>query len=589
MGNHSKTSFFRSNPLSYDLISLSLLFIIMYGAFLGGYPIYSPDEARYSEVAREMLRQHQYLMPYLNHILFIDKPPLFYWLQALILHIFGIHPWSLRLLPVFCNWLMMLACYGAGTYLQNRRTGLMAAVMFASCLMMFIMGHVPNMDIPVATLMALSLIGFITIMHPRSTLPPRLLYFCYGLMALAILCKGMMGIALPAMVVGCWIIVCNQWHLIKKMHLISGLILMLLIATPWFVLVQQQNHNFFHFFFYVQQIERYTSTHFNAQNPFWTYPLTLIVGFTPFSVLMLYAFCSEFKVLFNKKRRSILRGFFVIWIISITLFFSIPASKVLTYILPVLPAMALLTALSWGKTLTAKHYRYLMIQALVLLVIAIVALLIPHTSLIQLPNHANINSTLYALSVIYAVTGIILIIASLKQLTMVCALSLSLGAFFLNLSIAIGLHQPDVAQAIIPNTEKTARIIKHHRQAKDQIVVFHNYFFDLPLLLDQTITIVTHLPLPLVTQQDNWAGQFQAGVAWQPNQHNIINDSKFTSLWQSNQRVWVITDARNLSALKNIIGQQTQAFAKNSGQYLFINHPKLKKQLSRKIHEIHKH
>ena len=81
-----------------DLLSLGFV-LAVYGFHLGNRALWSPDEGRYSEVAREMLLSGDYLTPRLNGIKFFEKPPLFYWLQSLAIKTFGLNEWALCFWP----------------------------------------------------------------------------------------------------------------------------------------------------------------------------------------------------------------------------------------------------------------------------------------------------------------------------------------------------------------------------------------------------------------------------------------------------------------------------------------------------------
>ena len=83
-------------PWTFDLFFIICILSLFYAIGLGSYPLFTPDEGRYSEVAREMLVSGDYITPRLNGVGFFDKPVLYYWLQACALKIFGLNEWALR-------------------------------------------------------------------------------------------------------------------------------------------------------------------------------------------------------------------------------------------------------------------------------------------------------------------------------------------------------------------------------------------------------------------------------------------------------------------------------------------------------------
>src|SRR5580698_10016739 len=87
-----------SKALGYwatDIIQLVFLLSIFYLLWLGSYPLFTPDEGRYSEVAREMVASQDFITPRINGVAFLDKPVLYYWLQAAAISLFGVKEWAI--------------------------------------------------------------------------------------------------------------------------------------------------------------------------------------------------------------------------------------------------------------------------------------------------------------------------------------------------------------------------------------------------------------------------------------------------------------------------------------------------------------
>ena len=124
------------------------------------------------------------------------------------------------------------------------------------------------MDLPIAVLLTAALGCFIIAMqHPLKEKKAKILllsaYFC---VALAIFTKGLIGIVLPLLTIGTWIICCKQWKVIPKMRLGAGLLLVAVFTGTWIAIMQHKNPEFIHYFFYIQQYSRYISHHFNNKN-----------------------------------------------------------------------------------------------------------------------------------------------------------------------------------------------------------------------------------------------------------------------------------------------------------------------------------
>lgn len=272
------------NPKNYltDLLILGSFISLFYFFYLGSYPLFTPDEGRYSEVAREMLVQHDYITPRLNGVPFLDKPILYYWLQAIAIKLFGLKEWALRFFPILCGIMGTLITYLAGRQLFNRATGLLGALILASSPLYFGGAHYANLDLEVAVFISCSLLFFLMAVQTQEKPHKGYLLASYLSASLAILTKGMIGLAFPLLIVGLWILILKRWPLLLKVHFIKGLMLIFLIASPWYLLVQKANPNFFNYFFLNQQITRFVATAgFNNRTPFWFYLPVIALGFAP--------------------------------------------------------------------------------------------------------------------------------------------------------------------------------------------------------------------------------------------------------------------------------------------------------------------
>ncbi|MCD6046348.1 MAG: arnT 3, partial [Gammaproteobacteria bacterium] len=200
-------------------------------------------------------------------------------------------------------------------------------------------------------------------------------YICGGL---AFLTKGLIGLAFPAAIMGLWIVSTRQWSAIKKLQLPLGLILFAAICLPWLIVVSQRNPDFLRFFFYQQQFQRFAGSGFNNVAPWWFYIAIVIAGFFPWT----YFLCRHLKWLYLKldPRPSVeednslephLRRYVIIylaiWALVVLIFFSIPSSKLVGYILPIFAPLAILTAMAMVQTGLQKK----LFKAIVLILIVL--------------------------------------------------------------------------------------------------------------------------------------------------------------------------------------------------------------------------
>lgn len=148
-----------------SIIDISLFAVIFLGFYLfclGSYPLFTPDEARYSGAARAMLISRDFITPHVNGIPFLDKPILYYWLQAAAMSVFGVNEWAIRLFPVLIGLIGCIVTYLTGRLLFNRETGLVAATILATTPLYFGGAHYANLDLEVAVWISSALLCTIT-------------------------------------------------------------------------------------------------------------------------------------------------------------------------------------------------------------------------------------------------------------------------------------------------------------------------------------------------------------------------------------------------------------------------------------------
>jgi 4-amino-4-deoxy-L-arabinose transferase-like glycosyltransferase len=319
-------------------------------ATLGVRPLLLPDEGRYAEVAREMLMGDG-LVPLINGLPFFHKPPLTYWADMAGMALFGANPFTARLGPALGAWLM-----GASLWLWLRRQqGARAAgiglLALATSPGFFIGGQYANHDMLVAGTITLALLCLARALENGR---PTLGWLCAGWVAcaLAVLSKGLIGLVLPAIVIGPWLLAQGRWRdMLGLLHPL-GIVLFAAVALPWMLLMQQRFPLFFDYFIVEQHFRRYATSGFNNQHGVWFYFGVLTLFTLPWclslipGVRKLWAgrqalVADGWAALFAGQGRWTM--LMVWWLAAILVFFSLPASKLAGYILPVLaPACALL-------------------------------------------------------------------------------------------------------------------------------------------------------------------------------------------------------------------------------------------------------
>ncbi len=328
---------------AFCILLLSLFILI---TTTQGYPLLNHDESRYSEIPREMVATGEYIVPRLNGIIYLEKPPLFYWLQSLSISVFGNNEGAVRFWNAFFASFTCMMLYIAGAVLYDRRTGLVAAGLLFSSLLFYAMAHFISLDMTLSAFVTGSLFCLMIGLHrpQQDDVRRAWIYGSYIFAALALMTKGLVGILLPGSVFVIWMLLTRRFIALKQIYLVSGLLLFFAIALPWHILIQERVPQFFDFYVVGQHFNRYLTLAENRYEPFWFFIPVLLAGLLPWTFYVipsLYHSCRGW--LRNIKGKST-ETFLWVWILFIFIFFSLSKSKLIPYILPVFPPIFLLLA-----------------------------------------------------------------------------------------------------------------------------------------------------------------------------------------------------------------------------------------------------
>ena len=320
-------------------------------------PLAVPDEGRYGEIARWMLQSGDWLIPRLNGIPFFHKPPLLYWLEAAAMATFGMQVWAARLVPALHAGLMLLAMYLAIRRFAPEAIARRAVWMLGTSLSFLLGGQYVNHDMMVAAWISVAIWCFALAFMQGSKPHAALARWGFVACALGVLSKGLIGVALPGLVLLVWLVWTRQLKKVLDLPWVSGLALFGLIAVPWFFLAEQQHPGMLDYMFGTQQISRFSATTFNNGQPWWFYGLCLLVLLFPWAFFALTQAFAQFRQA-QEATDSIAKPWLSlswIWVLAIIGFFSIQSSKIIGYALPVMPPLALLAALGWNAAMAGTQ------------------------------------------------------------------------------------------------------------------------------------------------------------------------------------------------------------------------------------------
>jgi len=306
-------------------------------------PLMLPDEGRYVGVAWEMLRSGQWVVPTLNDLPYFHKPPLFYWITGAALGVGGLHPIAARIASLAAA---ALLAWGLHRFTRRWADAALAPwvlVALATQPLLFGGAQFANLDMLVAACIGISILAFahaaLRLEAGRRAGPWR--GVGYTAAALGVLAKGLIGVVLPVLVIGLWLLVRRRLAVLRGLASAGGVLLFAAIALPWFIVMQRRFDGFFDYFFLVQQVQRFAAGGFNNVQPFWFY-LPVVAGLAlPWTLWARPLFTQAY---WSDAPRAPLRWLMAVWLGVILVFFSMPQSKLIGYVLPLSAPLAWLLA-----------------------------------------------------------------------------------------------------------------------------------------------------------------------------------------------------------------------------------------------------
>lgn len=308
-------------------------------------PLAIPDEGRYVGVAWEMMSSGNWLVPTLDGMPFFHKPPLFYWITAGAMEVFGPGVAAARAAAWLASVTIVSGLFAFVRRWVGREQAWASVVILATAPLFYGAAQYANMDLLVAACISATilLVAHAALARDEGLPHRQALAIAFVTAALGVLAKGLIGVILPPLVLVVWGLATRR--LGKVFALLAwapGWLVFAAVAAPWFIAVQQRFADFEHYFFVVQHFQRFVSTGFNNPQPWWFYPLVLLLLTLPWSPWLLALLRRQPGV--ERSRNSELRILMLAWFGTVTVFFSLPSSKLVGYILPALAPLAFLLA-----------------------------------------------------------------------------------------------------------------------------------------------------------------------------------------------------------------------------------------------------
>ena len=547
-----------------DLACLALLFGLLYFFQLGDSTLVNPDESRYAEIPREMVASGDYVLPRLNGVFYFEKPPLMYWILAGFMRVFGPDELAMRAPPALFALAGVLMTYAATRRLHGRLAGLAAAIVLGSSLLFFALARVLILDMAVSVLMSATLFCFILgVREPPGARRRWLFYGVYAGAALATLTKGLIGFLVPGAIMFLWLAVFDQWRRLRPFYLPTGVLLFVAIAAPWHLLAAQRNDAWAHFYFIHEHWERFTTTEHGRFQPWWYFIPIVLGGLFPWVGFLWPAVRDALAGGWARRRENAEAWFFVLWAAFIFLFFSKSQSKLIPYILPVFPPLAVVIG-GWIARVVAEDAKprlragvwvFSTMATLLGLGIAYVVIrpgVIRHAAQMEAIRADGLYSA------VALVTGAIAV-PWLWRRKSALAPVLAMAGSVTVLLLALAHAQDDIAR---PGTRALATSFKAHAKPGDRIYHYGEYFHDFSFYAQCEVGLVGDTG-ELEVRIDPAAGA----------SGRFIEDAEFRRQWSGAVRIWTV--ARKEEAAKLLADPSFRYYLldESRSHYLLSNQP----------------
>jgi 4-amino-4-deoxy-L-arabinose transferase-like glycosyltransferase len=321
-------------------------FLFFYG--IGQFGLIGADEPRYAQVAREMLERHDWITPMLGGHPWLEKPPLYYWQAMLAYSVIGVSDVAARTPSAVDATLLVVAVY---LFFRKFRPGVEAdaALITASCAGVIGYARAASMDMALAATFS---VGMLSWWAWREGGGKAYLALFYGCTALGMLAKGPVAPFLAVAVIVLFALMTRELRVIVKTLWLPGILLFCAIALPWYVAVQIRNPQFFREFILQHNLARFSSNLYRHRHPFWYYLPVTLLAFVPWTVYVIAALVESVQIWWTERKAASadpdfemqFRVFACCWLVVPVVFFSISQSKLPGYILPGIPAGAVLLA-----------------------------------------------------------------------------------------------------------------------------------------------------------------------------------------------------------------------------------------------------
>jgi 4-amino-4-deoxy-L-arabinose transferase-like glycosyltransferase len=521
---------------AWHRVALGAILVAVTGSWLalsGFRPLFNPDEGRYAEIPREMLASGDWVIPRLDGLVYIEKPPLQYWATAVAYTLFGASEWSARLYTTLSGLATVLVTAALALRMWGAAAAWRTAIMLGTSLMVMLMSHQLTLDMSLTLFTTATLAAFLRAQEEGTSPSARRAWMAlaWASMAGAFLTKGLVAGVLPVLTLTAYSLLHRSLKPWVRLAPVTGIAILAALALPWFVLIQHRLPSFFDFFIVREHFQRYLTRIEARYEPWWFFVEVLALGLLPWIAPAVRALASGWQPSVPAGRFDPRR---FLWVFSVVVFvfFSASNSKLIPYILPMFPALALLAGSAAEPRLRADLRATgvgLVVAGLVLAVgVAVLPRLLHNPE--RAPYFLSIRTPLGLIALVLVVGGAIVRGLRGGSVPLTVAIGTTAYATFIAVSWCARLLAPlysggPLLARLSPALRSTAAVYS-----------VRMYDQSLPFYLKRTVTLV------------DYRGELDFGQSLEP-QKSIATLSAFEPLWRGSPQALAVLQPVTYDAL----------------------------------------
>jgi 4-amino-4-deoxy-L-arabinose transferase-like glycosyltransferase len=554
-------------------------------------------DAVQAQIARNMLDSGDWVTARLDGVAYLEKAPLHYWLMAIFFRVCGVHDWAARIPLALAAVLLCLLTARFARWAMDREAGWYAGMCLATCVGLFLFTRILIPDASLTLAITAALFSILRALDVEEAHPRAWGILFWIAMAAGVLLKGLIGVVFPTLIAGIFLALTgelwerNTW---RKLQVLPGIAMFLALAAPWHVLATLANppyfdftmhsesgayHGFFWFYFLNEHLFRFLNIRYPRdyntvpRGLFW---LLHLVWLFPWSVYLPAIAKLAFR---GRDRGSRVRLLALCWMGVVLFFFTFSTTQEY-YSMPCYPAFAILlgAAMASGDSLLELGTKIAAVAAT--LICGVLAFLLFATRGLATPGDISAVLTqhpeAYTLSMghmsdltlaafAYLRTPLLLAVVAtfigaaggwvFRSKTACISLALMMVLFYQAARLALAVFEPYLGSRLLAETLL--------QQPGGQLILDDQYYS-----FSSVVFYTNRQVLLLNGRQTNLEyGSYATGAP-----PVFIDDSRFSNLWRSSDRYYLLAGLDAITRLKRLAGQERWFVVDSSGgKFLITN------------------